>query len=489
MRRAAALKELTMSPIIARSRSREAFLRGAAEPGRVPHPQPTDPTPPRTVQPELQIEYRPISALLPYARNARKHSPAQVAKIATSIKRFEFIAAIVVDAQGEIVAGHGRLAAAQNLGLKRVPVVEAKHLSPVEVRAYRLADNRIAEEADWDDDLLSIELKELVELDTSFEITDTGFEIAEIDVRVTDVGKSRKPDPDDAAGEPSGPAITRHGDLWALGPHRLLCGDARDRASFTTLLADQQAQMIFTDPPYNVRIAGHVSGLGAIRHREFVMASGEMTEAEFTEFLKTVFTNLATASADGAIHFVCMDWRHLPEILAAGHSVYSELKNVCCWVKDNGGMSAFYRSRHELVLVFKHGTGTHINNFGLGGSGRYRTNVWEYAGVNSFKRGRSEELAMHPTVKPVALVADAILDCSKRGGIVLDAFGGSGTTLMAAHRTGRRGYLIELDPLYCDVIIRRYQKHVGQPGRLVDGDLSFEEVAAGRISGEEGSHV
>jgi hypothetical protein len=271
-----------------------------------------------------------------------------------------------------------------------------------------LADNRIAEDADWDDDLLSIELKELVELDTSFEITDTGFEIAEIDLRVTDVGKSRKPDPDDAAGEPSGTAATRHGDLWALGPHRLLCGDARDGASFTTLLADQQAQMIFTDPPYNVRIAGHVSGLGAIKHREFVMASGEMSEVEFTEFLKTVFTNLAAASVEGAIHFVCMDWRHLREVLAAGHSAYSELKNVCCWVKDNGGMSAFYRSRHELVLVFKHGTGSHINNFGLGSSGRYRTNVWEYAGVNSFKRGRSEELAMHPTVKPVALVADLL---------------------------------------------------------------------------------
>lgn len=476
-----------MTTPIVRPRSREAFLRAAANLGNAAVRQASELTL-RGEQLEIRIEYRPISALRPYPRNPRTHSRAQIAKIAASIKRFGFIAAIVVDTQGEIVAGHGRLAAAQQLGLKRVPVVEAKHLTPQEVGAYRLADNRIAEDAEWDSDLLSIELKELIEVDTSFEITDTGFEVAEIDMQITGAPNPRKPDPDDAAGEPGVPAVTRKGDLWLLGPHRLLCADARDEASFVTLLAGEQAQMVFTDPPYNVPIAGHVSGLGAIKHREFVMASGEMSEAEFTAFLRSVFANLAAASAEGAIHFICMDWRHLREVLTAGYAAYDELKNLCVWVKHNAGMSSCYRSKHELVLVFKKGTAPHINNFGLGGSGRYRTNVWQYAGANTFKRGGSEELAMHPTVKPVGLVADTILDCSKRHGIVLDAFGGSGTTLIAAQRTGRRGYLLELDNLYCDVIIRRFQKRVGEPARLADGGLTFEEIAAHRLADEEASH-
>jgi len=473
-----------------RSRSREAFLGAVAgsDPGDAAHDRSADPSLRRTEQLELRIEYRSISALRPYGRNARTHSQSQIAKIAASIKRFGFIAAIVVDAQGEIVAGHGRLAAAQQLGLTRVPVVEAKHLTPDEVRAYRLADNRIAEDAAWDEELLSIELKELVAIDTSFEITDTGFEIAQIDLLVTDAADPQKPDPDDEVETPEGPAVTRKGDLWVLGRHRLLCADARDETSFATLLAGEQAQLIFTDPPYNVPILGNVSGLGAVKHREFVMASGEMSEPEFTAFLETIFRNLAAASADGAIAYVCMDWRHLREVLAAGHAVFDEHKNLICWVKDNAGMSSFYRSQFELVLVFKKGSAPHINNFGLGGTGRYRTNVWQYPGLNTFKRGRAEELALHPTVKPVALVADAILDCSKRGGIVLDAFGGSGTTLIAAQRTGRRGYLLELDPLYCDVIVRRFQKHCGEPARHAASNLTFEELATRRLSGQEASH-
>ena len=252
-----------------------------------------------------------------------------------------------------------------------------------------------------------------------------------------------------------GPPITRPGDCWLIGDHRLICGDSTDPDTYARLLEGAEAQMIFTDPPYNVPIEGHVSGLGKVKHREFAMASGEMPEAEFTTFLATVFRNLAGHSVEGAIHFICMDWRHLGEVLAAGKSAYSELKNLCVWAKTNGGMGSLYRSQHELVFVFKAGTAPHINNVELGKHGRYRTNIWSYAGINSFGKDRDADLALHPTVKPVALVADAILDCSKRRGIVLDAFAGSGTTLIAAEKTGRRGYGIELDPHYCDVIIRR----------------------------------
>ncbi len=282
--------------------------------------------------------------------------------------------------------------------------------------------------------------------------------------------------------------MTQPGNLWILGRHRLLCADARDSTSYAALLAGEKAQMVFTDPPYNVPIGGHVSGSGRVQHREFVMASGEMSEAEFTTFLRTVLRNLASASADGAIHFVCMDWRHMRELLAAGHDAYTELKNVCVWAKDNGGMGSFYRSQHELVFAFKNGEAPHINNFGLGETGRYRTNLWSYAGVNTLRPGRQEELTMHPTVKPVALVMDAIKDCSKRGGIILDAFGGSGTTLIAAQKTERRGYLLELDPLYCDVIVRRFQKRIGEPARLASSGHTFAELEAARPADWEASH-
>lgn len=236
--------------------------------------------------------------------------------------------------------------------------------------------------------------------------------------------------------------------------------------------------MVFTDPPYNVPIGGHVSGLGKIRHREFAMASGEMTQGEFTGFLETAFRNLVDHSLDGSIHFVCMDWRHMGEMLEAGEAVYTELKNLCVWAKDNGGMGAFYRSRHELVFAFKKGTAPHINSFELGQHGRYRTNVWEYRGVNTMRAGRMEELALHPTVKPVAMIADAIKDVSKRGEIVLDAFGGSGSTLIAAHKTGRRARLIELDPIYVDRIVKRWQAFAHDDAVLEGTEQSFAEITS-----------
>jgi DNA modification methylase len=343
-------------------------------------------------------------------------------------------------------------------------------MTEAQKRAYVIADNKLAENAGWDRSLLAIEIQGLIEIDPLFDIGLTGFEMGEIDVLIGE----QAGDADREAAErlpeiSSGPSITRPGDLWALGRHRLLCGDATRPESFARLLAGEQAQMVFTDPPYNVRIDGHVCGLGAVKHAEFAMASGEMSEAEFSGFLRTVLGNLAAASVDGAMHYVCMDWRHMYELLSAGRQVYSELKNICVWNKTNGGMGSLYRSKHEMVAVHKHGSAPHINNVALGVHGRYRTNVWDYAGVNTFGAER-DALAIHPTVKPVALIEDAILDCSNRNGIVLDAFAGSGSTLIAAERSGRRGFGLELEPKYVDATLRRFRDLTGEePVRLADG--------------------
>jgi DNA modification methylase len=280
--------------------------------------------------------------------------------------------------------------------------------------------------------------------------------------------------------------VTRPGDLWSIGRHRLICGDATKPEAYSQLLEGAQAQMVFTDPPYNVPIRGHICGRDQTRHDDFAMAAGEMTEAEYTAFLASALANLARQSADGAIHFICMDWRHMFELLTAARGIYSELKNLCVWAKTNAGMGSFYRSQHELVFVFKVGSGCHINNIELGRHGRHRSNLWTYAGLNSFGKDRASELALHPTVKPVALVKDAILDASKRGGIVLDVFAGSGTTLVAAEKVGRRGYGIELDPGYCDVIVERVAAASGHEAILAPTGQPFAEVRRIR-AGEEPS--
>lgn len=437
----------------------------------------TSPTLPEALR--LKITYRKVEDLRPYAGNARTHSDKQIDQIAASIRQFGFTNPVLVDGSGGIVAGHGRVAAARRLGLAEVPAIELAHLSEAERRAYVIADNRLAELAGWDREILAIELQALSEMDLDFDLEITGFETAEIDLLLDeDNGGTRDP-ADDIAPPALGPAITRLGDVWQLGPHKLICGDAQETGTYRFLMGDARARAAFTDPPYNVKIDGHVCGSGKVKHREFAMATGEMDKAGFTRFLRDALAAMAEVSLDGAIHFVCMDWRHMDELSAAGAEVYSELKNLVVWAKTNGGMGTFYRSRHELIFVYKVGTAKHLNTFGLGETGRYRTNVWDYAGVNSFG-GNQEDLALHPTVKPVALVADAIRDVTRRGDIVLDGFGGSGTTLIAAERTGRVARLIELDPLYCDVICRRFEALTGQTARLAGTDQSFGEVAAER---------
>jgi DNA modification methylase len=429
----------------------------------------------------LQIEQTKIASLRPYKRNARTHSDKQIHQIAASIKAFGFTNPVLIDATNTIIAGHGRVEAAKRLKLSKVPTIRLEHLSETELRAYVIADNRLAENAGWDDDVLAIELQHLSEVDLDFSVEVTGFETAEVDFLIDDGQESTTEDsPEEDGFALADTAVTQTGDIWLLGDHRLICGDSLQEETYKALMEIETARMVFTDPPYNVPVQGHVSGLGRARHSEFAMASGEMSSDEFVGFLAKVLGHLKQYSMDGALLYVCMDWRHVGEMDRATLMSGLATKNICVWVKSNGGMGSLYRSRHELVFVLKSGTAPHVNNVQLGRYGRYRTNVWEYAGVNSFGKTRDADLEAHPTVKPVTLVADAIRDCSKRHDIILDTFGGSGTTLLAAERTGRKARLIEIDPAYCDVTIRRWQSMTGKDAVLAIGGACFDLVAEQR---------
>lgn len=428
----------------------------------------------------LKMTERSISELKPSERNARTHSKKQIHKVADSIRVFGFVNPILVDGNSEIVAGHGRYAAAKLLGMTTVPVICLDHLKPDDVRAYRIADNRLAELAGWDGDLLKLELGHLIDID--FELELTGFETPQIEFLLSgDQASVPNTDPADQVALVAEQAVTHLGDLWVLDDHRILCGDARERSSYEKLMGGALAQMTFTDPPYNVAIDGHVGGLGKIKHRAFPMASGEMSKAQFTAFLTCVFGEIKYASQDGALIYTCIDGQHLHEMLTAGHGVFEELKTVICWAKTNAGMGSLYRAQTELIPLWKKGKAAHINNIELGRHGRYRTTLWSYAGANTFRRGRMAELASHPTVKPCAMVMDAIKDCSKPKGIILDPFGGSGTTLIAAAKTKRRGYLMELDPLYVDVAIKRWETLFKRQARHAETGLTFAEMAAQRL--------
>jgi len=386
-----------------------------------------------------KIVHQTLASLRARASNARTHTKSQIKQIARSIERFGFTNPVLINDVREILSGHGRVEAARMLGLETVPTLCLSHLTPAEQRAYVLADNKIALNACWDRDLLAFELQGLVDLD--FDVELTGFSLAEIDL-VLDEAREADPatgsDEDGRIPPVADTPVSGMGDLWQLGRHRLLCGDARDAAGFARLMAGKPADLVFTDPPYNVKIDGHVCGLGGIKHREFAFASGEMSRDAFATFLTDTLGQAAAVMRDGAIAFVCMDWRHMGELLAAGGVVFDEHKNLVVWNKTNGSMGSLYRSKHELIFVFKKGKVPHTNSFGLGETGRYRTNVWDYAGISLISAERQEGLAMHPTVKPVALVADALRDCSKRGQVALDCFAGSGSTLIAAEKTGRR---------------------------------------------------
>jgi SAM-dependent methyltransferase len=412
-------------------------------------------------QSRLAITYRAISDLTPDPRNARTHPKRQIEQLKASIEAFGFTNPILADPEGHIIAGHGRLQAARALGLIEVPTIILSGLSETQKRALRIADNKIALNAGWDLEILQQELGELASLDVDIDLTLTGFSTGEIDVILTSAD-----DPDDEVVPPvPTKPRTKPGDIWILGDHRVGCGDGRDAAFLQRLIGEgARVDAAFLDPPYNVRIGGHAVSAGS--HREFAMASGEMSEAEFRSFLSDTLGVAAHWSRDGAVHFVCMDWRHMDSVSAVGSKVYGELLNLCVWNKSNAGMGSLYRSKHELVFVYRVGTAPHHNMVELGRHGRNRTNVWDYASVNSMKGSRREDLTLHPTVKPTGLVADAIQDVTRRGDLVLDLFLGSGTTLLAAERTGRRFRGLDIDPAYVDVAIERWSVRTGLEPRL-----------------------
>jgi DNA modification methylase len=430
-----------------------------------------------------QLLFVAIGDLIPAPHNPRKHGRAQIRAIARSIEAFGFNAPILVDKNNKIVAGHGRYEAAKLLGLDKVPIVSLSHLTETQARAYLLADNKLTDRSTWDDPKLAIHLKELSDLVLDFDIEAIGFEPPEIDLRIQSLDSALE-EADDQFELATGPVVSRTGDLWLLGSHRLYCGSALDATSYDALSNGEKAAAAITDPPYNVKIDGHVSGNGKTSHREFAMAGGEMSEGEFSDFLHQTFVNINAYCRDGALIYSFMDWRHMSEILAAGRAASLDLLNLCVWAKTNGGMGSLYRSRHELVFVFKSGHDPHTNNIQLGRFGRNRSNVWNYPGANSFGRNSpKKQLETHPTVKPIALVADAILDCTKRNDIVIDPYLGSGTTILAAERTGRRCHAIEIDGRYVDTAIKRWERLTGQQVKDIHGK-TFVQAQVDRGAGQ-----
>lgn len=421
----------------------------------------------------------PIAGLNHFDRHARRHPREQIRDLARSIEHFGFNTPVLIDEMGTLLAGHARVEAARRLGWDTVPAIEVGDLTPAEKRAFVLADNRLCERGRWDEALLAENLQILDGLETEFDLDATGFSVSEID-QLLDLKIGDNETAEEAFFEPVAEPISRQGDLWILGKHRLFCGDALERASYEHVISDGRARLLLTDPPYN--IAARTIGRRAAReHGDFLSGAGELDDHGFMTFLTTLFQHVHAVSVDGALAYVFMDWRHARHVLAAGHSVFDELKNICVWAKTNAGMGSLYRSQHELVFVFKVGRAAHVNTVELGKNGRHRSNVWQCAGANGLHgaiedASREQTLAAHPTVKPVRLLADAILDASRRGEIVLDPFLGSGSTLMACERTGRVCRGIELDPRYADTAIERWQAYTGELARHDASGASYDEL-------------
>lgn len=431
----------------------------------------------------LNIIYEKTKLIKPYENNPKTHSKEQVTRIAKSISKFGFNSPILVDEENEIIAGHGRWLAVKQLEWEEVPILRLLHLNEAQKKAYRVADNRLSELGDWDTDLLKLEFLELEKMDLEFNLDITGFDTAAIDIIIDNSITEKEKTLDEKSNAvpyiPEDEVVSKLGDLWELGNHKLLCGNALKKEDYQILLDGNKAAMVFTDPPYNVKVTGHICGGGSIKHKEFQMASGEMSSHEFQEFLATVFNLNKEFSLNGSLLFYFIDWRHLLEITNAGTEVFDDFKNLCIWDKGVGGMGSLYRSQHELVTVFKNGTASHTNNVELG-KYRYRTNLWKYPGVNAFG-GDRDKLKLHPTVKPVELVMDAILDVTNRGDLVLDPFLGSGTTILAAEKSGRCCYALELEPLYVDTAIRRYQDLTGKVAVHAETGKTYNELLAQRL--------
>lgn len=445
--------------------------------------------------PDLRIEYVTLADLKPNPRNPRKHSARQLKALAKSITAFGFVAPVIIDKTSILVAGHGRVEAARSLDLGKVPAVRVEHLSEAQLRALMIADNKLCDMSSFDEALL-IENFQLLSVEgLSLDLETSGFTMGEIDLLLDKPAEPDKPDPDDdETPVPAGPSVNRVGDAWRLGidgRHRVVCGNALDPEVWATLMGDEKAAMSCSDVPYNVRIAGNVSGLGKIRHQDFVMASGEMDCDQFTAFLVQAFRMMAQNAVPGSLHYAFIDWKHTGEMQAAGEAAFNELKNIIVWDKgEGGGMGSLYRSAHELIYLWKAGRAKHVNNVALGQWGRNRTNIWRYPGIRGFRHSdEGDLLALHATPKPVRMIADAMLDVSKRGDLVLDAFLGSGTAIIAAERVGRRCYGCELDPRFADVIIRRFERHSGEQAVHAATGRTFAEIAAERCGeGGETTH-
>ena len=420
--------------------------------------------------PSSNLQMIDIALIIASNKSLRKHYQKQLQKIINAIKKFGFTNPILVDKQLRIIAGELRLLAAKKLGLRQIPVIILEDLTPEEADAIRILDNRIAEDGEWNFGNLKEEVEKLMKFDITFE--DLGFDTVDYDeiflINDSDENKIHNSDKEDESWlDANIPPKVKFGDLWRLGDHFVYCGDSLLAKSFEIIMQGELAQIVITDPPYNCKINGHVCGLGKTKHDEFAMASGEMTETEFAEFISKFMQNLIKFSIDGSLHYLFMDWAGLNTLLTQGKRHYSELKNIAVWNKLSGGMGLLYRSQNEMIPIFKNGKAKHQNHIQLGKNGRYRTNVWDYPGIRATNPSSLELLKLHPTVKSVPMLHDILLDSSSKNDIVLDCFGGSGSTLLAAERCKRRARLIEISPRYVDVTIYRWEKETGKTAKLI----------------------
>ena len=425
--------------------------------------------------PNLDLVYVPLEDLRMPSRVIRKLDAAHVREVANAISTLGFCAPVLIGKDNAVIDGAIRVQAARQLGLGRVPCVRIEHLSEIEQRVLRLATNRLGEKGEWNLDELKVEFEELIFADAPIEVS--GFTLDEIDhIVLGEVDEAIEEGP--VAPDAGAIAVARFGDVFDLGPHRIICGSATDPDTLRQLnTSDPPARLVLTDEPYNVPIAGHVTGGG---HREFAMASGEMTDAEFLAFNEAWMAAVLPWLCDGGVFGTFIDWRGSPTVHAAAVKLGLKPLNLIVWSKTNAGMGSLYRSQHELLPLFKNGSAPHVNNIELGKRGRWRSNVWTYPGASSLGSDARRGLQDHPTVKPTAMLEDALLDLSDRGDIVIDPFLGSGSTLMAAHKTGRVCRGVELDPLYVDVIVRRFEGATGTAATLVETGETFEALAARR---------
>ncbi len=420
-----------------------------------------------------------IALIIASNKSLRKHYRKQLQKIINAIKKFGFTNPLLVDKQLRLLAGELRLLAAKELGMKQIPVIILEDLTDEEAEAIRVLDNRIAEDSEWNYANLQEAIENLGKFDISFE--DLGFETVDYD-KIFLNNDSEESEVKNSEQETADwldvniPKKANLWDLWRLGDNFILCANSLLQKAFEILMQGELAQIVITDPPYNCKVNGHVCGSGKIKHDEFAMASGEMTEAEFAEFISGFMQHLVKFSSDGSLHYIFMDWRNINIVLNQGKKYYTELKDIAIWNKLSAGMGSLYRSQHEMIPIFKNGKAKHQNHIQLGKYGRYRSNVWDYPGVRATNPESLELLKFHPTPKNVAMLHSILLDASSKNDIVLDCFGGSGSTLLAAERCKRRARLIEIDPRYVDVCIYRWEKETGKTAKLVK---NYEEIEDG----------